>query len=107
MTLAELANMRRLRAKPAFPVIITDQADVHEFCATNDFPVMWQPAIAKDADLRPLHGLEVWIIGYGADMAQLYELVKTSKPESMWVTGRFAFADRINKAVGRDAMTCR
>lgn len=107
MTLIELAKMRQLRAKPAFPIIITDQDDVHEFCATNDLPVMWQPAIAKDADLRPLHGLDVWVIGYGADLSELSDLVKANRPASMWKTGRFAFADRINGAIGREAMSCR
>lgn len=107
MTLIELEKMRRLRAKPAFPVVITNQEDVHEFCASNDIPVMWQQSIKPDADLRPLYGLDVWIIGYGADLSVLYEAVKSSRPASMWVTGRFAFAERINKAVGREAMTCK
>jgi len=107
MTLAELANMRRLRAKPAFPIVITDQADIHEFCATNDLPVMWQPAISNDADLRPLHGLDVWVIGHGFGLRALSVLVNANRPDSMWMTGRFAFASRINCAIGREAMICR
>ena len=102
MTLNDLARMRRLRARPALPVVITDQASVHEFCAVNDWPVIWQPALDAQSDLRPLHGLDVWVIGYESGLRLMAEAIKVMRPASMWVTGRFAFSDRINSIIGRD-----
>ncbi len=104
MTLAELARMRRLRARPAMPVVLTDDATVHEFCTVNDFPTIWLPGLADDADLSPLHGLLVWIVGY-SDRNALVEAVNTHQPESLWVVGTYGYQHRINEAIGRNAWT--
>ena len=100
MTLSELAKMRRLRARPAFPVVMTDDRRVHVFCVENDLPVLWSPGLAEQDDLSPLHGLPVWVIASG-QYQSLVERVMEHRPESMWVCGAYGFAGRIHEAVGR------
>lgn len=104
MTLRELERMRRMRAVPAMPITLTDDLDVHAFCAGNDLPVIWMPGLSADADLRPLHGLRLWLIPLG-QYREFCDRVQAYRPASMWVTGRFGFAHRINEAVGREAVT--
>lgn len=104
MTLNELAKMRLMRAKPAFPIVLTDDQGVRMFCVENDLPFIWTPNIANDADLRPLYGLPVWVIpGYADKDAtkELRELITQHKPLSMWVTGPYGFEHRIRQAIGR------
>lgn len=104
MTLALLAHMRRLGAIPAMPVVLTTERDVHAFCAANDLPVLWLPAMPEDADLLPLVGLDLWLIG---DVTpEIKAIIKAARPYSLWQTGRFGFSYRINQLVGREAMIC-
>ena len=105
MTLRDLAHMRRLGAIPAMPVVLTNESDVHAFCAANDLPVMWLPAMPDDADLMPLLGLDLWLIGEVTP--EVKETVKASRPYSLWQTGRFGFSHRVNQLVGREAMVCK
>jgi hypothetical protein len=101
MTLAELAHMRRLRAKPAFPVVLTTSGDVHSFCAVNDLPVIWAPALAADADLRPLHGLDVWVVDDAHALADLKARITQHRPKSLWCVGSYGYTHRIQEAIGR------
>lgn len=100
MTLNELAAMRRMRARPAFPIILTDDSLVHLFCADNDLPVIWTPGLPNDADFSPLHNLPVWVVASGQHQ-ELLSKVREHRPESMWVCGAYGFSARINDAVGR------
>ena len=103
MTLHELANMRRLRARPAFPIVMTDDAGVHEFCTVNDLPVIWTPGLKADADFSPLHGLDVWLVRNNPP-TRLKEAIAEHHPASMWAVRPCGYAWRINSAVGREAM---
>lgn len=100
MTLAELAMMRRLRARPAMPIVMTDDARCHEFCTINDLPVIWTPALKKDADFSSLHGLEVWLVR-NVHPIRLKKALEEHRPQAMWCVTPYGFAHRINTAVGR------
>ena len=101
MTLDELARMRKIRAVPAYPIVLTASEDVYKASVEIGLPVMWTPAFSDQEDLKPLHGIPLWLID---TPAELNEKVKEVGPRSIWVTGRFAFADKINQLVGRETL---
>lgn len=101
MTLSELARMRHLRAKPAFPVVITTSGDVHAFCTANDLPVMWASTLAEDADLRPLRGLDVWVVDDESGLSELKARITQHRPATLWCVGSYGYAHRIEEAIGR------
>lgn len=103
MTLAELKTMRRLRARPAFPIVMTDDATVHEFCTVNDLPVIWTPGLQADADFSPLYGLDVWLVRNNPPK-KLKEALAAHRPKSMWVVRPYGYAWRVNNAVEREVM---
>lgn len=98
MTLFHLARIRTMGAKPAYPVVLTNERDVWDFCKTNDLPVIWETELGDDADLRPLHGLDVWVIGIDRITR---DRIKEHRPAELFACGRFGFQHRINTAVGR------
>lgn len=103
MTLSELERMRRMRAVPAMPITLTNDPEVHAFCVANDLPALWTPGLGEDADLRTLHGLRLWLVPVGG-YADLKARLEAHRPASMWVVGRYGFANRINEAVGREVV---
>ena len=104
MTLNELAKMRRLRARPAMPIILTNDSRVHEMCARNDFPVIWEPGLDKDADLSPLNNLDVWMVT-GGNCTELADKVRAHNPETLWIVGYNGFFDFIGTLIGRPLWT--
>ncbi len=98
MTLLALFRMRRQRAKPSGPIILTADASVHAFCDNNDLAVIWSPELGDDTDLRALHGLDVWLID---TQPALIDRVLEIKPLSIWCAGFFGFAQKINLIIGR------
>jgi hypothetical protein len=104
MTFNELTKMRKLRARPAMAIILTDDNMVHEFCAANDFPVIWTPSLPGDQDFSSLHNLQVWVIHSGS-IDTLLEKVRTHSPSDLWITGFYGFSHRVSKAIGRALWT--
>ena len=103
MTLAELASMRRIRAVPGYPIVLTASDDVYKACAQIGLPVMWTPGFSDNDDFRPLHGIPLWLID---TTAELNEKIKEVKPRSMWITGRFGFEKRISDMFGERVIVC-
>lgn len=104
MTLHELAKMRKIRAKPAMAIVLTNDSMVHEMCASNDLPVIWTPGLKEDADLSPLHNLDVWMVTGGCCI-ELADRVREHLPASLWIVGYFGFSDRVSQAIGRPLWT--
>lgn len=100
MTLNDLARLRRIKARPAIPLVLTDYSEVHVFCADNDFPVIWLPAVGKDADLSPLYDLDLWVIATKAPMMD----IRKHHPRSIWITGAFGYGGKIREAIGRNPL---
>jgi hypothetical protein len=101
MTLNELGKMRRLGAKPAFPIVLTDDKDAHLFCTINDLPVVWMDTFEKQMDFAPLHGLQVIIVTFGG-LFDLSDLVKSHRPKSLWIVGKHGFAHSVSEHIGRE-----
>jgi hypothetical protein len=100
MTLAELHRMRKIRAKPAMAIVMTDDERIHRFCAENDLPVIWTHGLAPDADLSCLHGLQVWMIVLGA-YSELADKINEHNPADLWIAGYYGFIHRVGSAIGR------
>ena len=101
MNLSELRIIRNKRQRPAIPIVITDLKDVHTFCLMNDLPVLWIPQIDQSESLTPLHGLDVWLIANNRTLSRELESIK---PKSLWSTGFYAYADKVNSILGRKAL---
>lgn len=104
MTLTELHQMRKIRARPAMAIILTDDDRVHEFCAANDLPVIWTAQFPATVDLSPLHNLQVWLIPV-AEHVDLAEKIRAHLPADLWISGYHGFTHRIGEAIGRPMWT--
>ena len=103
MTLAELAKMRRIRAVPAYPIVLTASEDVYKASVEIGLPVMWTPGFTDNEDFRPLHNLPLWLID---TPAELNDKIKEVEPRSLWITGRYGFEDRISQLHGEKVIVC-
>jgi hypothetical protein len=98
MTLDDLLKLRRMKARPAYPIILTDLPDVHEWAVRHDWPAMHIPHLV-DRPLDALHALHCVIVVEDIPTYRLiHDRLIQANVASLRAMSIFGFEDHIRRA---------